>query len=375
MKENKQINKAGLAIISSKELEVKLWAYETINKQEDQKPVKFLTKLHYQENYNSGLKKKLVINKESSSPPELASGRSKQGENTPQGPRQLCSDKGWWPKRSLPENGTGLWEEWTREFLPESRTGARQGTSPQWARTFHNGPVSAVSSTPLVNGSACWGVCCLCSTLYTGWEGGGRKIPCLLVHCFTGSQWATPTLNCSNSRNLGWMRGEEKWGWSEYKKGVHRLQASRGQTVAPKTSCPPSHAALLVYGAVTGRWLSSKGLHFPAPPLHLNMFPLFPKERAQMRLLSAWGFQKWVFPSPPCSSPSASWKQKALRSQAMEEPKDGKRLAPWTTTWKPSPATQEHPKWTMTWERDKLLLLLNLHCVEPLYFGTVYVKN
>lgn len=305
---------------------MKLWAYETINKQEDQKPVKFLTKLHYQENYNSGLKKKLVINKESSSPPHLTSGRSKQGENTPQSPHQQCSDKGWWAKRSLPENGTGLWEEWTREFLPESRTGARQGTSPQWARTFHSGPASALSSTPLVNGSARWGYAASALPFTLGGEGEEERSPVF---------WFTALLGHSEPHRRLTVQIPGIWARCVGRRsGVHRLQASRGQTVAPKTSCPPSHAALLVYGGVTGRWLSRKGLHFPAPPLHLNMSPLFPKERAQMRciLLSGWGFQKWVFPSPPCSSPSPSWKQKALRSQATEEPKDGKRLAPWTTT-------------------------------------------
>lgn len=54
MKENKQINKSGLTITSSKELWVKLWAYEIINKQADQKPIKFLTKLYYRANYNPG---------------------------------------------------------------------------------------------------------------------------------------------------------------------------------------------------------------------------------------------------------------------------------------------------------------------------------
>lgn len=51
---------------------------------------------------------------------------------------------------------------------------------------------------------------------------------------------------------------------------------------------------LLLYGAVTGRRLSGQGLHFPAPPLHLNMSPLFPKERAWTRCLSlsGWGFSE-----------------------------------------------------------------------------------
>lgn len=231
MKENKQINKSGLTIISSKELWVKLWAYEIINKQADQKPVKFLTKLYYRANYNPGFKKKLVINKESSSPPQLATGRNKQGGNTPQRPHQLCSDKGWWAKRTLPENGVGLSEEWKRVPPWEQNWGSSRDF-PTAGQDF----AQWTSVCCVFHSSFLWRVAFTVHMLplfhHLNWvekrKGADHGSFGSLL---TRSQSATHRVNCSNSRNLGWMHGEKKWRWLEYKKGVHRLQGtSRGQT-------------------------------------------------------------------------------------------------------------------------------------------------